>query len=393
MQWRLEFEKGIIAAAQSHVLLAFLFVFKALDGPMETHQLEAFSAVMSVGSVTGAGRLLNRSQPAVTRQIQELEADLGYTLFQRNGPRVTPTHEAFLLYGEVERSLFGLRTIEERARAIGCGTPQPVSIAATASLAASVIPAAFARALDLPASLSTDSPATLTASCTAPITSDRKSSTVLPQLQVRTQSAEHIVHAVLTHQADIGVVTLPIGHAGLDIHWIAEAPCVAAVHADSALAQQSVVALRDLSGQRIATVADRHRLRHRIDVALSAAGVAADICFESNNAFNALMTARTGAAVAIVDPATALGQDGNGLVIRPLDIAIPFLFGVITCAGRPRQPAVEQLLTAIRESTLALLHGVVMHHADKHDALLQVINAKQGDIRTAKSPTSNRKSS
>jgi hypothetical protein len=88
---------------------------------MELHQLEAFSAVMSAGSITGAGRLLERSQPAVTRQIQELEADLGYALFNRNGPRVTPTHRAFLLYEEVERSLIGLKSIEQRARAIVLG--------------------------------------------------------------------------------------------------------------------------------------------------------------------------------------------------------------------------------------------------------------------------------
>ena len=72
---------------------------------MELHQLEAFSAVMSAGSITGAGRLLGRSQPGVTRAIQDLEYELGYALFNRKGPRVTPTQRAFLLYAEVERSL------------------------------------------------------------------------------------------------------------------------------------------------------------------------------------------------------------------------------------------------------------------------------------------------
>lgn len=57
---------------------------------MELRQLEAFAAVMSTGSVTAAGRLLGRSQPAISRLLQELEAEIGYALFSRSGPRVTP---------------------------------------------------------------------------------------------------------------------------------------------------------------------------------------------------------------------------------------------------------------------------------------------------------------
>lgn len=187
---------------------------------MELHQLEAFSAVMSAGSITGAGRLLERSQPAVTRQIQELEADLGYALFNRNGPRVTPTHCAFLLYEEVERSLIGLKTIEQRARAIGLGEAEPLRVAATPALAASIVPPAIAALPPLGRA---------------------------PQFQLRSLSAEHVVHEVLTRTADIGLVTLPIGHAGLDIHWIAEAPCVALVQSGDPLAAQPHIALRDLA--------------------------------------------------------------------------------------------------------------------------------------------------
>ena len=324
---------------------------------METHQLEAFSAVMSVGTVTGAGRLLNRSQPSVTRQIQELEADLGYTLFLRNGPRVTPTHEAFLLYDEVERSLLGLKAIEQRARAIGQGKDRPVIIAATASLAASVIPAAFGRAR---------------AQVSEGVVS------ALPQIQVRTQSAEQIANAILMHHADIGLVTLPIGHQGLEVHWIGEAPCVAALASDHPFADRAVIAIKDLAGQCIATVANKHRLRHRIDAALALTDAPVEVCFESNNSLNALMTARNGDAIAIVDPASTIGHAGNGLVIRPLDVHIPFLFGLVTAAGRPRKPAVDTLLSAIRHSALALLPNVVMHDASEHDALLQNVTVRLG---------------
>ena len=58
---------------------------------MDIRQLEAFVAVMTIGSITGAAKLLARSQPAISRQIQDLELDLGEALLHRNGPKVTPT--------------------------------------------------------------------------------------------------------------------------------------------------------------------------------------------------------------------------------------------------------------------------------------------------------------
>ena len=111
---------------------------------MELRQLEAFAAVMSTGSVTAAGRL-GRSQPAISRLLQELEAEIGYALFSRSGPRVTPTEQGFLLYEDVERALAGMRQIRERAGEIARGQAQPLLIAATPALAAGLVPAALQR--------------------------------------------------------------------------------------------------------------------------------------------------------------------------------------------------------------------------------------------------------
>lgn len=48
---------------------------------MDLRQLEAFAAVMSAGSITCAARPLGRSQPALTRLIEDLENSLASACF------------------------------------------------------------------------------------------------------------------------------------------------------------------------------------------------------------------------------------------------------------------------------------------------------------------------
>ena len=310
---------------------------------MELHQLEAFSAVMSAGSVTGAARLLGRSQPGVSRMIQDLEQEIAYPLFDRKGPRVTPTERAFLLYAEVERMLVGLERIRASALAIGRDETPPLRIAATPALAAALVPRAIAR-------IGQDS--------------------AVRETQLRTTSAEQVVQALLSRSVDVGIATLPLDHAALDLHYLIEAPCVAVVSEDDPLADAPVISLRDLAARKIATVANRYRLRRRIDAAFDAAGLASTVAFESNASLNAVMAAQATLAVAVVDPATAFGTPVQGVVVLPVDVNIPFYYGVVTASGKPVTPAIDALIAAIHLVSQELLPGAVRHQAAQHDALL-----------------------
>lgn len=64
---------------------------------MKFNQLRDFVAVAEAGSLRGASRALDLSQPAITRSIQELEHSLGAQLFIRGarGVRLTPIGEVF----------------------------------------------------------------------------------------------------------------------------------------------------------------------------------------------------------------------------------------------------------------------------------------------------------
>jgi DNA-binding transcriptional LysR family regulator len=66
---------------------------------MELRHLRYFVAVAEALSFTQAAAHLHLAQPSLTRQIQDLEAELGVRLFERSGKRiaVTPEGEAFLL--------------------------------------------------------------------------------------------------------------------------------------------------------------------------------------------------------------------------------------------------------------------------------------------------------
>ncbi|WP_222184353.1 LysR family transcriptional regulator [Geminicoccus harenae] len=293
-------------------------------------QLEAFVAVMSAGSITAAARLLQRSQPAVTRAIQELEASLGLALFSRNGPRIAPTEFGVRFHEEAERMLFGLRHLHERAQAIAAGMPRAIEIAAIPALAAGLVPLALAR-LD---------PALLPA-----------------QVHLQAASAEQVVRAILSRSADLGLASLPVDHPGVEVRWCGRVPCVAALAADDPLAARPQVAIRDLAGRRLVSMANPYRLRRRIDQALAASGTVPAAVTATNASSTALALIRAGGGIGIVEPVTALGAPLDGVVIRPLDVEIPFLWGVVLPLGRPAAPAVEHLVTALATAAAALLPG------------------------------------
>ena len=64
---------------------------------MEIRVLKYFLAVAREGSITGAANSLHLTQPTLTRQIKELEEELGHKLFIRGKYKVTLTEEGMIL--------------------------------------------------------------------------------------------------------------------------------------------------------------------------------------------------------------------------------------------------------------------------------------------------------
>jgi DNA-binding transcriptional LysR family regulator len=68
-------------------------------------QLQYFIAAAEEGTVSGAAQSLSISQSAVTEAIQELEGDLGVTLFERHRRGLSITHKGHQFYRHAQRIL------------------------------------------------------------------------------------------------------------------------------------------------------------------------------------------------------------------------------------------------------------------------------------------------
>lgn len=71
--------------------------------PMKLRVLRAFQSVAREQSISGAAKSLHISQPSLSRQIMDLEEELGITLFQRGNRKITLTEPGLLLQKRVEQ--------------------------------------------------------------------------------------------------------------------------------------------------------------------------------------------------------------------------------------------------------------------------------------------------
>lgn len=98
---------------------------------MNLNHLRTFVKVVDAGGVHRAAAALNVSQPAASRQLQSLEAELGIMLFDRIGRRLRLTLEGEDLLRRGRRLLAEVDSFGERATALKKGDMGLLRIAAT----------------------------------------------------------------------------------------------------------------------------------------------------------------------------------------------------------------------------------------------------------------------
>ncbi len=84
---------------------------------MEFRVLQYFLAVAREESVSGAAEFLHLSQPTLSRQLKNLEEELGKQLFIRGNRKITLTEEGMLLRKRAEEIVDLMQKTEEEVKA------------------------------------------------------------------------------------------------------------------------------------------------------------------------------------------------------------------------------------------------------------------------------------
>lgn len=262
--------------------------------------IEAFVAVVSCGSMTAAAKMLGISQPAVTRMVRDLEANVGFDLFQRNGPVISTTGRGLQFYEESQRVIANLTQLSHRAQAIRDGRISAVDIAATPTMASGLVAPILSRLGD-----------------------------ALPDLiHIESTSAERVVSALRQRTADLGLSAFPLEHDRLDCLARFKSSLVSVVQSDGPHDTEEALPLSVFSNTRLATIGNSFRIRNAINRALEKEEVRPVSEIVTNSSLTAVMAARAGLGIAIADPITAFGVSVDGVTIRPLLTPIPYSWGL-----------------------------------------------------------------
>ena len=256
---------------------------------MELRHIRYFLAVAEEGSFTKAAEKLCIAQPPLSRQIRDLEEELGSPLFLRKarGLALTEAGEHFMQYASRIRQLAdqSVEDIKEMNEGLS-GTLYLATVEGHA-------PALFAKWI-----------------------AEFKSKYPLVEYELWNGNSDDVVKRILSGLSDIGVITAPYDEEGLDGHVIYEEPWVAMIPAGHPLAEEEgdSVELRKLAPYQL-IIPSRQSRKQEIENWFKPLKLEPKIFCRIAHMLNAYELTANGVGIAIY-PAAAADYASDGVVIK-----------------------------------------------------------------------------
>lgn len=286
-------------------------------------QLRAFLAVAGHRHFRRAAEQIHLTQPAVSRHIAELEAELGVRLFDRNTREVVPTEAGRYLQSAVERVLDELEGVLAHVHSESERRHGKVRVAAAPTPSAELMPRCIAEcARDYPE---------LT-------------------LHLRDLTQTQVLDSVRGGEVDFGVAIDPPASAEFERETIMHDPFWLVCHRDHPLARMARVPWKKLQGERLVLLDYSSGSRRLIDQALTERGIEVEVMQQTSHTHTAFRMVEAGLGSSVT-PGLSL-PDSPLLVCRPLTPTVRRAITLIRRRHRSLSPVAELVWNRLRELAL-----------------------------------------
>ena len=296
---------------------------------MDLRQLRTFILVAETGSLSRASERLRIAQPALSRQIRLLEAELGTDLFTRHARGMALTEAGDIL---VVRARSAFRELEQARSDLTSLSGQVTGLVAVGLLpsVSDLLIGRFAGAMR------------------------RRYPRV--RLRVVTGLAPHLLEWLEKHEIDMVIVSEPLVHARAEFQPMLEEPLYLVGPRDRVAGNGQTISLRRLSEYPLILPSSDVGLRGWIDNVVHDAGIELDVVAEASSVHVQRSLIRASVGFAILPASVVLGgQAADDLrALRIVNPAVQRRIGLAMPLARrhplPTRRAAALMLELVRAS-------------------------------------------
>lgn len=302
---------------------------KTLMATMQLRYIEMFQAIVQAGTLTGAATLLNISQPAATKLLQQAERRLGFPLFVRAKGRLQLTPESVLLKEKIERISDELRDLQRLAANLARSDQQLLRVVSTPTLANAIVPRA--------------------------ITCLRKRF-ANAAVELSTQHSNEMIRSIVLRETDIGLTLQELNHPDVRCRPLCTGALVLIAPAGTWTAQERKqpisidcladsplvgIAMMDNFGRQLQTYLERLTPPPRISIWVQTYQIAKELV-------------SAGEGMALVDPFTAVAG-GHEVDIRVVEPHFPLQLYVAHRVDGPLNVVQQTFLKCVQSEAEELI--------------------------------------
>jgi DNA-binding transcriptional LysR family regulator len=291
---------------------------------MNFKALRAFQLIAERGSLSAAAIDLCLSQPAVSRLVAMLEAELDLRLFNRTGRGLSMTQEGKLFYDTTKHILAGVEEIPRIAKDIQAGDRQ-FHLLTTPRIAQAVI---------------------------SPALSLLRRENERLRCRVDVLSRSDLEDGLSSGRFDLAIAAVPFSpsHAHAEVQPLFEVRVEAVLPRNHRLAAREHITATDLIGEDFIGPWQDPLWRQQMSDLLPLSGAKPNCSVETHSALLACQMASDGAGIAFLDRLSARGLDLGEVEFKLLSPAKWITFGYVTRRATSLSPNAISFVNAVKQT-------------------------------------------